>query len=51
MDDHFWYCVRYAKGSYREMRYLAGKWSCGRLKGVQIGSPTKRRMACQKGHN
>lgn len=25
--------------------YLAGRWSWGRLYGVQIGSPTKRRIA------
>lgn len=25
--------------------YLAGRWSCGRLYGVQIGSPTKNRRA------
>jgi hypothetical protein len=27
--------------------YLAGRWSWGRLYGVQMGSPTKSRIACR----
>jgi hypothetical protein len=30
--------------------YLSGRWSWGRLYGVQTGSPTKRRIACKNTH-